>query len=126
MRISEVQLQDFDSAFEESSALSPFKDSLVGNIVGEEIENAQNKKNIKQHYIYICDIESVQTFTNFIVIIKKNSEIEKLSFESEEDKNEVFTALKNNYKANFKKDLEYINLTCDDFTKISDQIDFLK
>lgn len=117
-----------DSLIGNENILTPYKDFLVGgNMIGEDMDNLHIIQSTKNHYIYICEIESIYVSFSYLVIVKKNQEIEKLSFFSEDDKNEILSSIRKNYKESYRMGtLDYIILKSDKISEISDQIEFLK
>ena len=63
----------------------------------------------KQHFIYMSEIDRVFAVTNSLIIIKKNQEIEKFIFKTEEKMRDVINLIKKNYKEYFKTPLYYFN-----------------
>ena len=73
------------------------------NVAGMLVDNQQNKpNNVKQHFIYLCEIDRVFAVTNYLIIIKKNKEIEKFIFKTEDNMRNALNVMKKNYKEHFK------------------------
>lgn len=57
----------------------------------------------------MSEIDRVFAVTNSLIIIKKNQEIEKFIFKTEDKMREVINLIKKNYKEYFKTSLFYFN-----------------
>jgi len=90
-----------------NTVLTPFKGSMLGGtIIGEGEESADvggsNVGQYKRHFIYLSEIDKVFALANYLVIIKKNQEIEKFLFKSEDRMKEVMNLMKKNHREHFK------------------------
>jgi hypothetical protein len=81
---------------------------------------------VKQHFIYLSEIDRVFAITNYLIIIKKNQEIEKFIFKSEEKMKEILSFIKKNHRDHFKTNLFYFNFQSFEQDKIFTEIEFLK
>ena len=93
--------------------LTPYKGSMIGGtIIGEEsgVQGIQNdqiqmQSIVRQHFIYLCEIERIITFQRSFIIVKKNQEIDKFILKSEEKVTEYVNMIKKCYKEAYKTNL---------------------
>mmetsp|Transcript_29966 Transcript_29966/g.29174 ORF Transcript_29966/g.29174 Transcript_29966/m.29174 type:complete len:111 (+) Transcript_29966:688-1020(+) len=105
---------------------------LGGTIVGEGEESADvgmgqysSQTQFKRHFIYLSEIDKIFALSNYMVIIKKNQEIEKFIFKTEEKMREVINLIKKNHRDHFKTSLYYYNFQPFEQDKLLTEIDFL-
>jgi hypothetical protein len=89
--------------------LAPYKATILGgtglgdeSVIPDMVGEQMTKVNNTQFFIYLCDIEKIYTSTNQIIIVKKNQELEKFIFKSEEKMKEYVNMIKRNYKEAYK------------------------
>ena len=77
---------------------------LGGTVIGEE-SNMPGTANeqvirpglVKQHFIYLSEIERVIGFMDQLIIVKKNQDIDKFIFRNEDKLKEFLTMIIKNY-----------------------------
>ena len=86
---------------------TPVEQAVIERSIGERGVIRGSK--VFQHFIYLCEIDRVFAVTNYLVIIKKNKEIDKFIFKNEESMRAAINVMKKNYREHFKAQLFYFN-----------------